>query len=193
MSQAYTAPMFYWGAVTLGFRLLMSVTLFLQSDLPNVLAFVRSFLSTCMIVLLVHLRPYVHPSTFWVDVVCYVCLIAQFGLQTMVAQRDFLGVAAAQSLAFFQHISTLSTVFRCGSKANANLTGARSPAIANEHNCRYLPVAAFAVAWLRTKISFGNLFKALGRRAAALARSVMQRFSRGSNATNATEMNNRLL
>jgi hypothetical protein len=114
--QAYTAPMFYWGAVTLGFRLLISVTLFLQAGLPNVLAFVRSFLSTCMLVLLVHLRPYVHPSTFWVDVVCYVCLIAQFGLQTMVADRDFLGVAAAQTsdlAAFFQDISTLSTVFRC--------------------------------------------------------------------------------
>ena len=115
--QAYTAPMFYWGAVTLGFRLLISVTLFLQAGLPNVLAFVRLFLSTCMIVLLVYLRPYVHPSTFWVDVVCYVCLIAQFGLQTMVADRDFLGVAAAQTeklAAFFLDISTLSTVFRCG-------------------------------------------------------------------------------
>jgi hypothetical protein len=115
--QAYTTPMFYWGAVTLGFRLLISVTLFLQADLPNVLAFVRLFLSTCMLLLLVHLRPYVDPSTFWVDVVCYVCLIAQFGLQTMVADRDYLGVAAAQTeklAAFFEDISTLSTVFRCG-------------------------------------------------------------------------------
>ena len=191
--QAYTAPMFYWGAVTLGFRLLISVTLFLQAGLPNVLAFVRLFLSTCMLLLLVHLRPYVHPSTFWVDVVCYVCLIAQFGLQTMVADRDFLGVAAAQTdslAAFFLDISTLSSVFRCGSKDNANLTVERSPAIANAHDCRYLPVAVFAIAWLRTQKHFGNFFKALGRRAAALARSVMQRFSRGSNAK---EMKNRLL
>ena len=120
--QAYTAPMFYWGAVTLGFRLLISVTLFLQAGLPNVLAFVRLFLSTCMLVLLVHLRPHVHPSTYLVDVVCYVCLIAQFGLQTMVADSDFLGVAAAQFQNFFQHISTLRTVFRCGSKANTKLT-----------------------------------------------------------------------
>jgi hypothetical protein len=114
----------------------------------------------------------------------------------MVADRDFLGVAAAQSdyfADFFQHVSTLSTVFRCGSKDNASLTVERSPAIANAHDCRYLPVAVFAIAWLRTQKHFGNFFKALGRRAAALARSVMQRFSRGSNATNATEMNNRLL
>jgi len=169
--QAYTTPMFYWGAVTLGFRLLISVTLFLQAGLPNVLALVRLFLSTCMLLLLVHLRPHVDPSTFWVDVVCYVCLIAQFGLQTMVADRDFLGVAASQSdflAAFFQDVSTLSTVFRCDAKADANLTAARSPAIADEHNCyRYLPVAVFAVAWMRTKISFGYLFKALGRRAAS--------------------------
>jgi hypothetical protein len=84
-------------------------------------------------------------------------------------------------------------VFRCGSKDNANLTVERSPAIANAHDCRYLPVAVFAIAWLMTQISFGYFFKALGRRAAALARSVMQRFSRGSNVTNAKEMNNRLL
>jgi hypothetical protein len=74
---------------------------------------------------------------------------------------------------------------------------APSPAIAHERNCwhccRYLPVAVFAVAWLRIKFSFGNIFKALGRRLAALARSAVKSFSRGSNAANAKEMQRTLL
>ena len=110
---AYKAPLFYWGAVTLGFRLMISVTEFLQVDFPNVMAFVRLFLSTFMLILLVNLRPYVHSVTFWLDVACYVCLIAQFGLQIMVAERNFLGVATLPSQdAFFQAISTVSAVFR---------------------------------------------------------------------------------
>jgi hypothetical protein len=110
---AYTTSAFYWGAVTLGFRFLISVTEFLQVEFPNVLSFVRLFLSAFMLVLLVNLRPYVQARTFWVDVVCYMCLIAQFGLQTMSADRDYLGIAASPEQAvFFQAISTLSAMFR---------------------------------------------------------------------------------
>ncbi len=155
--------------MTLGFRFLISVTQFLQVEFPNVLSFVRLFLSAFMLVLLVNLRPYVQPYTFWVDVVCYVCLIAQFGLQTMAADRDFLGVPASPKQAvFFQAISTLSTMFR-------------SPAYCMHHTCvtpasdahltscrRYVPVAVYAVACLRTKLSFENMFKAVGRRIANL-------------------------
>jgi hypothetical protein len=38
------------------------------------------------------------------------------------------------------------------------------------HN-RYLPLALFAVAWLRVKFSFGNIFKAARRRITHLAQS----------------------
>ena len=88
---------------------------------------------------------------------------------------------------------TSGLIYVGGSKDNANLTVERSPAIANAHDCRYLPVAVYAVVWLRTKFFFGNIFKALGRRAAALARSNMQRFSRGSNSANVKEMQRTLL
>jgi hypothetical protein len=110
----FTEPVFYWGAVTLFFRLLVSVTQFLRVDFPNMLAFVRSFLSTGVIVLLVNLRPYVDERTFWVDVVCYACLIAQFGLQIFSADREFLGVAEAldKNRSFSKDMSTLSTVLR---------------------------------------------------------------------------------
>jgi hypothetical protein len=106
---------FYWGAVTLFFRLLISVTQFLRVEFPNLLAFVRSFLSTGVLVLLVNLRPYVEERTFWVDVVCYACLIAQFGLQIFSADRDYLATSTQSSddvETFFRSVSTLSTVAR---------------------------------------------------------------------------------
>jgi hypothetical protein len=110
----FTEPVYYWGAVTLFFRLLMSVTQFLRVDFPNLLAFVRSLLSTGAIVLLVNLRPYVDERTFWVDVVCYACLIVQFGLQIFSADREFLGVAETldKNRSFSKDISTLSTIVR---------------------------------------------------------------------------------
>jgi hypothetical protein len=111
----FTKPVFYWGAVTLFFRLLVSVTQFLRVEFPNLLAFVRSFLSTGVLVLLVNLRPYVEERTFWVDVVCYACLIAQFGLQIFSADRDYLATSTQSSddvETFFRSVSTLSTVAR---------------------------------------------------------------------------------
>jgi hypothetical protein len=110
----FTKPMYYWGAVSLSFRLFISVTQFLQVEFPNLLAFVRLFLSICMFFLLVNLRPYVDKRTFWVDVVCYVCLIAQFGLQIIAADRDYLGVAeASDQETFFTGLLTLSVFFKC--------------------------------------------------------------------------------
>ena len=89
----FTAPVFYWGAVTLSFRLLISFTQFMRVDVPNLMAFARLLLSVGALFLLVYLRPYVHVTTFWLDVACYVCLIVQFGLQGFSANRDFMGVA----------------------------------------------------------------------------------------------------
>ena len=106
--------MYYWGAVSLSFRLFISVTQFLQVEFPNLLAFVRLFLSICVFFLLVNLRPYVDNRTFWVDVVCYVCLIAQFGLQIIAADRDYLGVAeASDQETFVTGLLILSACFKC--------------------------------------------------------------------------------
>jgi hypothetical protein len=109
----YSGPMFYWGAVTLSFRLLISAAQFLRVDYPNALAFTRMLMSVGVFFLLVHLRPYVYRRTFWVDVACYVCLIAQFGLQTFATTRDFLGVAESSDRErFFRAVVTLSSVIR---------------------------------------------------------------------------------
>jgi hypothetical protein len=64
VSQKHTTSMFYWGAVTLTFRLLISVTLFVRVDFPNLLAFLRFLLSTGVFFLLVYFCPYVRPRTF---------------------------------------------------------------------------------------------------------------------------------
>jgi hypothetical protein len=110
----FTEPVFYWGAVTLSFRLLVSITQFLRVEYPNLLSLVRLFLSTGVFFLLVNLRPYVDERTFWVDVVCYVCLIAQFGLQIFAATRDYLAISNSSSDQenFFRSVSTLSTIAR---------------------------------------------------------------------------------
>jgi hypothetical protein len=109
----YSGPAFYWGAVTLSFRLLISVAQFLRVDLPNLMAFVRLLLSMGVFFLLVYLRPYVYTRSFWVDVACYVCLIAQFGMQGFAANRDFLGVAGSSNTeGFFTDVSLWSTVIR---------------------------------------------------------------------------------
>jgi hypothetical protein len=112
---AYTDPMFYWGAVTLGFRLLISATQFLRVDYPNLLAFVRSYLSLGMLILLFYSRPYKFESTFWLDVVCYMCLIAQFGMQSLDESLDFLGITLASNtpqFSFFVSLQTVTAVFR---------------------------------------------------------------------------------
>jgi hypothetical protein len=109
----YSGPMFYWGAVTLSFRLLISVAQFLRVNYPNLMAFVRSFLTIGVFSLLLYKRPYVHERTFWVDVACYVCLIAQFGLQIFAADLDFLGVTESYDRrVFFTSVATWSTIIR---------------------------------------------------------------------------------
>ena len=113
--RAYNDSMFYWGAVTLMFRLLMLILEFLQVDFPNLLAFMRSSLSTVMLVLLTNLHPYNVVHTFWVDVTCYICLIAQFGIQALTDSRDFFGINGDtddNKLRFFDTLTDLSTVFR---------------------------------------------------------------------------------
>lgn len=109
----FTVHMKHWGALTLTFRLLIAFTQFLRVDYPNLLAFVRSVLSVGVLVMLLNLRPYVHVQTFWVDVACYVSLIAQFGLQSFGAHREFLGVTESMNQPrFFTIVSIFSIFFR---------------------------------------------------------------------------------
>jgi hypothetical protein len=113
--EAFREPKFYWGAITLQFRMLLSILQFLHVAFPNLLAIFRAFLSLLMLCLLMVFRPYKYGSTFWVDVSCYVCLITQFSLQSLGTSLDYLGVVPNDNqFQFFEDMSTLSAVIRSG-------------------------------------------------------------------------------
>jgi hypothetical protein len=111
--RAFTEPMFYWETLTLAFRLLISVIQFLQVAFPSLLAFMRMMFSLVVLILLVNLRPHLFTHTLWLDVVCYGCLVAQFGLQTFSATFDNLGLdVLPEQRGFYSAMRTLSNVFR---------------------------------------------------------------------------------
>jgi hypothetical protein len=113
VSGKFTGPAFYWGAVTLSFRLFISAAQFLRVDYPNLMVFVRMVLSVGVFSLLLYLRPYVYVRAFLVDVACFVCLIAQFGLQIFSRTREFLGVAeSSMTKSFFTEVLIWSSVIR---------------------------------------------------------------------------------
>jgi hypothetical protein len=111
--QAFTEPVFYWGTLTLAFRLLISLMQFLQVLFPSLLAFMRMMLSLVVLILLVMLRPHLFALTLCVDVVCYSCLVAQFGLQMFSATFDNIGVnVSPNQRGFYSAMGSLSTFFR---------------------------------------------------------------------------------
>jgi hypothetical protein len=114
LCHAYTERMFFWGSVALQFRFLMSLMQFLRVDYPSVVAFCRSMLSLGMSLMLVHFRPYKMQITFWVDVTCFVCLAAQFGLQAL--QSSFVdldfSVFNHDTIRFVNSLSSVSTAVR---------------------------------------------------------------------------------
>ena len=201
----FTEPVFYWGAVTLSFRLMISLLQFLQVVLPNLLALIRMILSTAMLIMLVHLRPHVLVQTFWVDVVCYVCLIAQFGVQTMFADREYLAVPELdEQKTFFRAMSKLSSAFRstassfscfCHTMWNSALMHRCRHIMRNTNIMtytllhRYLPVAVLAVTWLKNKIYIASAIKAAGLRIVALARRTKRRFARAQHLPDTYELN----
>jgi len=106
-----------------------------------------------MLLLLMTLRPHVFDYTFWVDVVCYTCLSAQFGLQTILASIDFFAVVPStdQERTLIRTIRKLIQMFR------------------------YLPVAVLAIVLLNQKIYIGNAIRTVARRAIALLRRAKRR------------------
>jgi hypothetical protein len=146
LCSAFTERMFYWGAVTLGFRLLIPLTQFLRVDYPSLLAFVRSFLTLVMFFCMVYCRPYKYEKTFWVDVTCYTCLIAQFGLQALVESFDFFGVVPS-STALLQNVfagaSTMIIVLRysCSSLQYFSCTLTFAPSQVHSSHCVCLRLA----------------------------------------------------
>ncbi len=61
---------------------------------------VQSFLCVAMLTLLMYQKPYRSAYTYHLDVICYLSLIIQFGLQVLVRESDSLGIAPSPSSPF---------------------------------------------------------------------------------------------
>ena len=97
---AYTDSRYYWVAVTLIARFLMTVVFATVRDFPSLTAFGLLIFSIAMFGLLIFLRPYVEERTYYMDMFCYACLVVQFALQCLVRDSESLGVAVVESNIF---------------------------------------------------------------------------------------------
>ncbi len=91
----YTDAGYYWGALSLLVRFVMTVVFATASEFPSITALALLICSVCMLVLLTMLRPYVEQRTYYMDVFCYACLVIQFALQSIVRNSESLGFAVA--------------------------------------------------------------------------------------------------
>jgi hypothetical protein len=94
---AYSSSQYYWGAVTLTFRLVMSIVYATVREFPSVSAIVLSFLCFAMLLLLTYQKPYRLASTYHFDVMCHVCLVVQFTLEVWVRASESLGIISGTS------------------------------------------------------------------------------------------------
>jgi hypothetical protein len=89
---SYTDNMYFWAAVSLAFRMFMSISYsFIENS--SVGHSVLLMMSVVMVVLLVHFKPYKDPIAQRVDLICHVCLIAQFCCSILEDAIDSVGVS----------------------------------------------------------------------------------------------------
>jgi hypothetical protein len=88
---AYSESKYYWGAVALAFRLVMSGVYASVREFPSIASLLQSFLCLSMLVILMHIKPYRQSFTYYFDVLCYLCLITQFVLEVLVRASESLG------------------------------------------------------------------------------------------------------
>jgi hypothetical protein len=113
---AYTDSKYYWGAMSLLFRFLMTVLYATARDFPSITAFALLVSSVCMGFLLTALRPYAQQRTYYMDMFCYVCLIVQYAVQVLVRASESLGFAVVEANSFrpvLLNAAIASQVLRC--------------------------------------------------------------------------------
>ena len=121
LCSAYLEPKYYWGAVTLTFRLVMSVVYAGIQASPSIAALVQLALCFAMLLLLMYQRPYRIDSTYHFDVLCHVCLIMQFVLEVLDRATESLGISINPSNPFSRSLDiAYQTSFgmRCTSTAS---------------------------------------------------------------------------
>jgi hypothetical protein len=102
---AYLQSRFYWGAVTLLFRLAMSIVFTNIRDIPSTAALIQCFLCVTIIMLLMHQKPYCHAATNVFDVFCHAILVVQFGLVVIGTVSDSLGFVPGKDNIYFDTLN----------------------------------------------------------------------------------------
>jgi hypothetical protein len=112
----YTDAAYYWVALALMFRFIVSVLSATVRQFPSVSAGVLSICTVCMLIVLLIQRPYVDQRTYYMDVFCHFCLHVQFVLQSLAGASDSLGLSLNKNSHFFEIVrdaSTASTIIQC--------------------------------------------------------------------------------
>jgi hypothetical protein len=97
----YSELRFYWSAVMLLFRLLMSIVFTTIRSLPSNAAMTQSFLCIAILVLLVYQKPYRHQSTHLFDIMCHFILAIQFVIVAIMTVSESLGIVLTESNLFY--------------------------------------------------------------------------------------------
>jgi hypothetical protein len=105
----YTDAAYYWVALALLFRFVVSVLSAMVRQFPSVTAMVLSVCTLCMLMLLMAQRPYVDLRTYYMDIFCYFCLIVQFMLQCLAGASESLGLSLNRNSRFYETVRDAST------------------------------------------------------------------------------------
>ena len=149
---AYSESRFYWGAVTLFFRLVMSIVFATIREYPSTAALVQSFLSMAMLPLLTYQKPYRAASTYHLDVLCYVSLAMQFVLEVLVRDSDSLGVSPSTDNPFSGILNAavgVNAALRYVQPSSTAIVVLLKTSMISLHaRCRYVPFVVGAALWL---------------------------------------------
>jgi hypothetical protein len=112
----YSEAAYYWVALALLFRFIVSVLSATIRQFPSVSAMMLTMCTVCMLLLLQSKRPYIDQRTYFMDFFCYFCLIVQFLLQCLAGASESLGLSLNQNNRFFETVrdaSTASAIVQC--------------------------------------------------------------------------------
>ncbi len=144
----YNDDAYYWVALALLFRFIVSVLSATVRQFPSVSAMVLSVCTVCMLLLLQTKRPYVDQRTYYMDFFCYFCLIVQFMLQCLAGAPESLGLSLNQNRRFYETVrdaSTASITIQCVFLFVANMLVGAQAHVFTSFLLRYLVYAICAV------------------------------------------------
>jgi hypothetical protein len=99
---SYLETRFYWGAVTLLFRFVLSAVSAFTLRYPTTAAVIQCAICVAMLVILVHQKPYRHAVTYFFDIFCHYFLVVQFVLVSVLSLVESFGIVSPESNPLFR-------------------------------------------------------------------------------------------